>query len=289
MERHTVTEDPQTCPHAKTDHRGSNKWVTKTYCLDCGTYIESVPKVIVLDDEPVLSEEEKILINAINEHDVISFEQVIRASDLMLAEVRRVPNGRYTLTSIAKMFVDCADRAITSPTFHSLTGSSIQLRPLEQPAVTDPRTRVERATQEYLENHALVFVTEDEALVAIHNDDFDEEVVEDDLPPLTSAGTDDDVEIVYELPPREVDEYSNATTEFIEEPKNEDDGMSQQDEQEGQALEASTATSADTTTCPMPGCCRNLQYEYGCAWTIAAKIASSLVDFNTPAIATLVS
>ena len=43
-----------------------------------------------------------------------------------------------------------------------------------------------------------------------------EEVVEDDLPPLTSAGTDDDVEIVYELPPRVDDEYSNATTEFIE-------------------------------------------------------------------------
>ena len=39
-------KDPATCSHQHTDHRESNAHTRKTYCVDCGTYIDSVPREI---------------------------------------------------------------------------------------------------------------------------------------------------------------------------------------------------------------------------------------------------
>ena len=38
--------DPASCSHQDMDHRGSNAHTRKTYCVDCGTNIHSVPREI---------------------------------------------------------------------------------------------------------------------------------------------------------------------------------------------------------------------------------------------------
>ena len=45
-ERHPQRQDPVTCPHIHTDHRVSNAHTRKTCCVDCGTYIDSVPRAL---------------------------------------------------------------------------------------------------------------------------------------------------------------------------------------------------------------------------------------------------
>ena len=83
--------------------------------LDCGTHVEAVPRSLVSEEEPALSAEEQVLVDTINEHDTITVEQVIQAAELMVTESCRLPSGSYPLVSIAKMFLDFADRAITAP------------------------------------------------------------------------------------------------------------------------------------------------------------------------------
>ena len=39
-------KDPATCSHRHMDHRESNAHTRKTYCVDCGNYIDSVPREI---------------------------------------------------------------------------------------------------------------------------------------------------------------------------------------------------------------------------------------------------
>ena len=68
-----------------------------------------------MDDSPALSPEEQALVDTVNEHDTIDKDQAIQAAELMVVESRRLPPGEYSLVSIAKMFLDCADRVITSP------------------------------------------------------------------------------------------------------------------------------------------------------------------------------
>ena len=45
-ERHTPRQDPASCSHRHTDHWRSNAHTRKTYCVDCGTYTDSVPREI---------------------------------------------------------------------------------------------------------------------------------------------------------------------------------------------------------------------------------------------------
>ena len=46
-ERHPQRQDPATCSHRHTDHRGEQRTHAKdTYCADCGTYIDLVPREI---------------------------------------------------------------------------------------------------------------------------------------------------------------------------------------------------------------------------------------------------
>ena len=57
-ERRHSQQDPKSCAHRHTDHRGSNAHIRKTYWIDCGTYIYSVPCEIfdeVLWTRPVSS------------------------------------------------------------------------------------------------------------------------------------------------------------------------------------------------------------------------------------------
>ena len=39
----TLTHDPATCPHSIVDHRGSSRSTHRTFCKQCGTFIDEVP------------------------------------------------------------------------------------------------------------------------------------------------------------------------------------------------------------------------------------------------------
>ena len=39
----TYTHDPATCRHEVVDRRGSSKYVSRTFCKQCGTFIDEVP------------------------------------------------------------------------------------------------------------------------------------------------------------------------------------------------------------------------------------------------------
>ena len=39
-----ATEDPAASRHKRADHRGSTKKVHKTFCLDCCTYLDEIPR-----------------------------------------------------------------------------------------------------------------------------------------------------------------------------------------------------------------------------------------------------
>ena len=86
----------------------------KPFCLDCGTHIEEVPRTLVATDEG-LSPEEQVLVDSINEHDTMTQMQVEAAAQLMTAESHRLPSGDYSVVAIAKMFLDCVDRVLTTP------------------------------------------------------------------------------------------------------------------------------------------------------------------------------
>jgi hypothetical protein len=45
-ERNAPTISPDECQHKRTDRRGSTKNVVKTFCLDCGTTVESIPREV---------------------------------------------------------------------------------------------------------------------------------------------------------------------------------------------------------------------------------------------------
>ena len=39
----TRTHDPETCPHTVLDRRGSSRSVSRTFCRQCGTFVDEVP------------------------------------------------------------------------------------------------------------------------------------------------------------------------------------------------------------------------------------------------------
>jgi hypothetical protein len=117
VERNAPTLEPEECPHKRTNHQGSNKYVKKTFCLDCGTYIDSVTRDLakeLSDETPWRSKEEQVLLDSVSDHEHISREQAIEAAKLMVVECEQLAEGNYTMLSIANMFLDCGDRAITA-------------------------------------------------------------------------------------------------------------------------------------------------------------------------------
>ena len=90
--------------------------VRKTYCIDCGTYIDSIAqsiaKTIDKSSNPWISTEEQALLDRVGEHDSISKSHAVAAAELMLAECKKLEPGEYSPLSIGNLFIDCADRAL---------------------------------------------------------------------------------------------------------------------------------------------------------------------------------
>ena len=79
-ERDPPTCDPEECSHRRTDHRGSTKELRRTFCLDCGTYVDEVSQEIHKGQElkkaSVTQEEYETLFKMSN-HSMISREQAM--------------------------------------------------------------------------------------------------------------------------------------------------------------------------------------------------------------------
>ena len=73
---------PATCTHQHTDHRESNAYTRKTCCVDCGTYIDSVPREIF---------------NALEATRSASSNRSEELADRELGMTKRVRDGSMTL------------------------------------------------------------------------------------------------------------------------------------------------------------------------------------------------
>ena len=85
--RHPSRQDPASCSHQHTDHKGSNVHTRKTYCVDCGTYTDSVPREIydVLEaTRSVSSIRDEELAHRALKDTTITKRQLDRATSLML-------------------------------------------------------------------------------------------------------------------------------------------------------------------------------------------------------------
>ena len=86
-ERHPSRQGPASCSHRHTDHKGSNVHTRKTYCVDCGTYTDSVPREIydVLEaTRSASSIRDEALAHRALKDTTITKRQLDRATSLML-------------------------------------------------------------------------------------------------------------------------------------------------------------------------------------------------------------
>ena len=117
--RSVPTQDPATCQHRNTDHRGSNDKVRNIYGKGCGTFIDAVAAGLAREidarREPP-SAEEQALLDGVAGHSTLSKEQVVAATELMLAEARQLEAGDYRLLDICNVFINCGDRVQVRPT-----------------------------------------------------------------------------------------------------------------------------------------------------------------------------
>ena len=113
-ERHPPRQDPASCFHRHTDYKGSNAHMRKTYCVDCGTYIDSVPRLIVITLEAARSASPnrvEELASRVQKVATITKRQLDLATRLMLGHVSRLSDTDYVKSATVQLFLDCSDRA----------------------------------------------------------------------------------------------------------------------------------------------------------------------------------
>ena len=111
-ERHQPPQDPASCSHRHTDHTGSNVLARKTYCFDCGTYIDSVPREIYDVREATRSassNRDEELANRVLKYTTITNRQLDLATRLMLEHVSRLSEGNYEQPAMVQLFLDCVN------------------------------------------------------------------------------------------------------------------------------------------------------------------------------------
>ena len=119
-ERTATYADPAGCLHAHEDHRGSDRLSRKTFCLDCGTVIATVPQElhkeaewlkdsfrdVGLDDAMLLS---KVMTGAHLDVAIAS-----KASALIAEESKRMEDGNYRFAAILNTFAHSLRRSSTT-------------------------------------------------------------------------------------------------------------------------------------------------------------------------------
>ena len=105
-ERHPQRQDPATCSHQHTEHRGGNAHTRKTYRVDCGTYIDSVPREIFNALEATVSASwnpKEELADRVSRDTTITKQQNYLATRMMLEQISRLSDGdcEQSLTVLA--------------------------------------------------------------------------------------------------------------------------------------------------------------------------------------------
>ena len=86
----------------------------KTYCVDCCTYIDSVPRQIVNTLEAARSASPKRveeLASRVQKVATITKRQLDLATRLMLEHVSPLSDADFVQSAMVQLFLDCADRA----------------------------------------------------------------------------------------------------------------------------------------------------------------------------------
>ena len=92
---------------------------TKDVCVDCGTYIDSVPREIYNALEATRaasSNRNEELADRESSHTTITKQQIDLATKLMLEQISRLSHGDYDQSVMVQLFLDCVDRATASST-----------------------------------------------------------------------------------------------------------------------------------------------------------------------------
>ena len=95
----------------------SNAHTRKTYCVDCGTHIGSVPRELFNALEatrPASSNRNEELADCVSRDTTITKQQIDLATRMMLEQVSRLSDGDYDQTMMVQLFLDCVDRATAS-------------------------------------------------------------------------------------------------------------------------------------------------------------------------------
>ena len=131
-ERHRQRQDPATCPHRHTDHRESNAHTRKTYCVDCGTYVDSVAREIFNALEATRSgssNRNEEMADRVSRDTTTTKQQIGLATRMMLKQISRLPDGDYEQSMVIQLCLDCVDRATASSTaFVSLQEQPMHLK-----------------------------------------------------------------------------------------------------------------------------------------------------------------
>ena len=118
-ERHPQRQDPATYSHRHTYHRVSNAHTPKTYCVDCGTCIDSVPREIFDALETTRSASSNCnqeLADRAMKDTTIQKQQIDLATRMMLDQISRLSDGDYAQSTEIQLFLDCVARATASST-----------------------------------------------------------------------------------------------------------------------------------------------------------------------------
>ena len=87
-----------------------NAHTRKTYCVDCGTYIDSVPREIfnAIDATGSASSNRKEeLEDRVSRDTTITKQQIDLATRMMLEQVSRLSDGDFEQSLVVHLFLDC--------------------------------------------------------------------------------------------------------------------------------------------------------------------------------------
>ena len=149
FERKNVIRSDKTQLHVLIDTR-TTRGATHTrerHCVDCGTYIGSVPREIFNATEATRSassNRNEELADRVSRDTTITKQQVDLATKIMLEQVSRMPDGDYDQSMMVQLCLDCVDRATASSTalvsfreqpMHSKDKQTLNLREVDPIAV----------------------------------------------------------------------------------------------------------------------------------------------------------
>ena len=91
-----MTVDQSVCQHIHTDHRGSTKTMVRTWCKDCGKYVDAIPRDManeinqaVQDAGEALGLDDIETLRKVVQRESISTAEAVRAGQIFVGPLGR--------------------------------------------------------------------------------------------------------------------------------------------------------------------------------------------------------